>query len=92
MDGPRALGREALGLQLDILSRASIDRAIETVLTTWGRVDVLVNNAIYQGPGLMYRFDDFTQEQLDGALLVDDCFSLVIDRFAEVPQFGTGSG
>ncbi len=65
----RALGREALGLPLDILSRASIDQAIETVLAAWGRVDVLVNNAIYQGPGLMYRFDEFTQEQLDAALL-----------------------
>jgi hypothetical protein len=65
----RALGREALGLQLDILSRPSIDEALDTALATWGRVDVLVNNAIYQGPGLMYRFDEFTQEQLDAALL-----------------------
>jgi NAD(P)-dependent dehydrogenase (short-subunit alcohol dehydrogenase family) len=65
----RALGREALGLHLDILSRASIDAALDTVLGTWGRVDVLVNNAIYQGPGLMYRFIEFTQEQLDACLL-----------------------
>lgn len=65
----RALGREALGLRLDILSRASIDAALDTVLETWGRVDVLVNSAIYQGPGLMYRFAEFTQEQLDACLL-----------------------
>lgn len=65
----RALGRDALGLHLDILSRASIDQALEAVLSGWGRVDVLVNNAIYQGPGLMYRFTEFTQEQLDAALL-----------------------
>jgi 3-oxoacyl-[acyl-carrier protein] reductase len=65
----RALGREALGLKLDILSRASIDQALDAVLASWGHVDVLVNNAIYQGPGLMYRFDEFTQEQLDACLL-----------------------
>jgi 3-oxoacyl-[acyl-carrier protein] reductase len=65
----RALGREALGLRLDILSRASIDQALDAVLADWGRVDVLVNNAIYQGPGLMYRFTEFTQEQLDACLL-----------------------
>jgi 3-oxoacyl-[acyl-carrier protein] reductase len=65
----RALGREALGLRLDILSRASIDEGLETVLASWGRVDVLVNNAIYQGPGLMYRFTEFTQEQLEACLL-----------------------
>jgi len=63
------LGREALGVPMDILSRESIDQALATVLDKWGRVDVLVNNAIYQGPGLMYGFAEFTQEQLDGALL-----------------------
>ncbi len=67
--GVRALGRDALGLKLDILSRASIDQALDAVLASWGHVDVLVNNAIYQGPGLMYRFDEFTQEQLDACLL-----------------------
>jgi 3-oxoacyl-[acyl-carrier protein] reductase len=65
----RALGREALGLRLDILSRPSIDEALDAVLGSWGRVDVLVNNAIYQGPGLMCRFAEFTQEQLDACLL-----------------------
>ncbi|MBS0377037.1 MAG: SDR family oxidoreductase [Proteobacteria bacterium] len=65
----RELGREALGVPLDILSRASIDQALAGVLAAWGRIDVLVNNAIYQGPGLMYGLDEFTQEQLDGALL-----------------------
>ena len=65
----RALGREALGVPLDILSRASIDQALDAVLASWGHVDVLVNNAIYQGPGLMYRFTEFTQEQLDACLL-----------------------
>ncbi len=65
----RALGREALGLPLDILSRPSIDKVVDQVLAQWGRIDVLVNNAIYQGPGLMYRFTEFTQEQLDACLL-----------------------
>jgi 3-oxoacyl-[acyl-carrier protein] reductase len=65
----RALGREALGIRMDILSRASIDQAVAQVLREWGHVDVLVNNAIYQGPGLMYGFTEFTQEQLDAALL-----------------------
>jgi 3-oxoacyl-[acyl-carrier protein] reductase len=65
----RALGREALGIRMDILSRASIDQALAQVLKEWGHVDVLVNNAIYQGPGLMYKFTEFSQEQLDAALL-----------------------
>jgi NAD(P)-dependent dehydrogenase (short-subunit alcohol dehydrogenase family) len=65
----RELGREALGVQMDILSRPSIDHALDEVLAKWGRIDVLVNNAIYQGPGLMYGLTEFTHEQLEAALL-----------------------
>jgi NAD(P)-dependent dehydrogenase (short-subunit alcohol dehydrogenase family) len=54
---------------MDILDRGSIDRALDAVIETWGRIDVLVNNAIYQGPGLMYGFTEFTQEQLEACLL-----------------------
>ena len=44
---------EALGLRLDLLDRASIDAAIEATLKRYGRLDVLFNNGIYQGPELM---------------------------------------
>lgn len=64
----RAEGGEAMGLALDIMSQASIDAMLAEVLATWGRVDVLVNNAIYNGPGLMYAFTDFTMEQLEACL------------------------
>lgn len=64
----RELGGEALELKLDILDRASIDAAVDAVLARWGRIDVLVNNALYQGPGLMYGFTDFTLEQLEASL------------------------
>jgi NAD(P)-dependent dehydrogenase (short-subunit alcohol dehydrogenase family) len=65
----RELGAEALGVRLDVLDRASIDAAVATVLSQWGRIDVLVNNGIYQGPGLMSPFDAVTIEQLDGIML-----------------------
>ena len=41
-------GREALPIQLDLLERASVDAAIETIGERWGRIDVLVNNAMYE--------------------------------------------
>lgn len=46
-------GRRALALRLDLLDRPSIDAAIERTLAEWGRIDVLFNNGIYQGPGVM---------------------------------------
>lgn len=64
-----ALGAEALGVRLDILDRASIDAGVAAVLAKWGRIDVLVNNGIYQGPGLMNGFDEVTIDQLDAIFL-----------------------
>lgn len=56
--GVRELGREALVYHLDLLDRASIDAALEQALGKWGRIDLLLNNGIYQGPGLMDLFLD----------------------------------
>jgi len=48
----RALGSDALALPMNLLDRASIDRLVDTVLASWGRIDALVNNAIYQGDNI----------------------------------------
>jgi NAD(P)-dependent dehydrogenase (short-subunit alcohol dehydrogenase family) len=53
-----ALGREALVIPMDLLDRMSVGMALQAVLDAWDRVDVLVNNAIYQGPATMDRFLD----------------------------------
>ena len=41
----RAAGGQALVAPTDVRDRAAIHRMVEATLTTWGRVDVLVNNA-----------------------------------------------
>jgi NAD(P)-dependent dehydrogenase (short-subunit alcohol dehydrogenase family) len=51
-------GRRALSVYLDLLDRASLGAAVATVLERWGRVDVLVNNGRYVGPGHMDLFLD----------------------------------
>jgi len=65
----RALGREALPVRMDVLDRGSMDELIAQTLERWGRIDVLVNNALYQGPGLMHAFSDFTFEQFEKSVL-----------------------
>lgn len=47
----RALGRDVLAVAMDVMDRASIRAAYERTIAEWGRVDVLVNNAPYSGPG-----------------------------------------
>lgn len=46
-------GQRALPLKLDLLDRSTLDAAVETTLARWGRIDMLYNNGIYQGAGLM---------------------------------------
>jgi 3-oxoacyl-[acyl-carrier protein] reductase len=65
----QALGREVQGLPMDVLDRGSMDKVVAQVMDTWGRIDVLVNNALYGGPGMMYPFDAFDIEQLEKSVL-----------------------
>jgi NAD(P)-dependent dehydrogenase (short-subunit alcohol dehydrogenase family) len=51
-----AKGRRALPLYLDLLDEGSMQNAVETTLDRWGRIDVLLNNAIYIGPANMSPF------------------------------------
>jgi len=57
-------GRRALPLRLDLTDRATIDAAVEEALAQWGRIDVLYNNGIYQGPGLMDPILDLPEDKL----------------------------
>ena len=54
----RSTGRKALPIRLDLLDLNSIDAAIERTLKEWKQIDLLVNNGIFQGPGLMEPFLD----------------------------------
>src|ERR1700730_10162892 len=55
-----AIGRRALPVRMDLLERASVEDAFATAISAWGRVDLLCNNAIYQGRGPMDLLLDLT--------------------------------
>ncbi|WP_442114222.1 SDR family NAD(P)-dependent oxidoreductase [Pseudomonas sp. NUPR-001] len=61
----RALGREALVVPMDLLDSASVLAAAQTVLAAFGRIDVLVNNAIYQGNDLNAAFMTLQPETME---------------------------
>jgi NAD(P)-dependent dehydrogenase (short-subunit alcohol dehydrogenase family) len=54
----QAAGRRCLVLPADLLDHPSLDAAVARVLHEWGRVDVLVNNGRYVGPGHMDHIVD----------------------------------
>lgn len=61
----QSAGGEALCLQADILDEASVVTAAQSALAHFGRVDLLFNNAIYQGTGNQEPLLEVTREQLD---------------------------
>lgn len=54
----RDRGRRALPLRMDLLDRASVIETAERAISEWGGVDLLVNNAVYTGPGNLDLFLD----------------------------------
>lgn len=60
-----ALGRKVWLVPLDLLNEHSAMQAVEQVTRECGHIDVLVNNAIYQGSDINNAFLDLTAETLD---------------------------
>ncbi len=52
----QALGGRALTVKLDLLDRQDVHALVDRTMSEWGRIDVLVNNARYIGPGHMDWF------------------------------------
>jgi NAD(P)-dependent dehydrogenase (short-subunit alcohol dehydrogenase family) len=88
----RQEGGEAVGHALDIMDRGSIDRLMDFVLAECGRIDVLVNNAIYTGPGLMLGLRQFELAQLEACLTGTVINQAHITRRALEPMIAAGGG
>jgi NAD(P)-dependent dehydrogenase (short-subunit alcohol dehydrogenase family) len=67
----RAEGARALEVHMDLADPASAADGAAQVLEEWGRVDVLVNNAIYTGRGAQARVLDLAMDDLREELEVD---------------------
>jgi NAD(P)-dependent dehydrogenase (short-subunit alcohol dehydrogenase family) len=80
-----ALGARCLPIRMDLLDRQSVRDVASETLDTWGRVDVLFNNAIYQGPGTMDRILDVPLELAEQCLIGDYLHPLLLIQLL-VPQ------
>jgi NAD(P)-dependent dehydrogenase (short-subunit alcohol dehydrogenase family) len=85
-------GRRALPVVLDLLDRASLGAAVATVLERWGRIDVLVNNGRYVGPGHMDRLLDTPVDLLDRHLEANVMAPVILARLVLPGMVERGSG
>jgi NAD(P)-dependent dehydrogenase (short-subunit alcohol dehydrogenase family) len=87
-----AEGAQALPVAADLLDPASLGACVATVLERWGRVDVVVHNGRYIGPGHMDQFLDTPIELLEKHLYANVIAPLVINKMVLPGMVERGSG
>ncbi|MCU1373667.1 MAG: putative short chain dehydrogenase/reductase, partial [Actinomycetia bacterium] len=88
----RRAGAECLVVPADILDPASLGAAVTTVLERKGRIDVIVHNARYIGPGHMDRFLDTPIELLQKQMQGNVFAPLLINQLALPAMVEAGGG
>lgn len=87
-----ASGRRAVPIELDLLDVAALAPAVDAAIEALGRLDVLVNNAIYVGPGGQRRFLDTDPEQLAHRVFANITAQLLLTQRAVRHMVGRGEG
>jgi NAD(P)-dependent dehydrogenase (short-subunit alcohol dehydrogenase family) len=85
-------GTEAMVVPADILDQSSLEAAAKAVLDRWGKVDVLVNNARYIGPGHMDLIMDTPIDLLDKHLQANAIAPLVLIKQVLPSMLSSGQG
>jgi NAD(P)-dependent dehydrogenase (short-subunit alcohol dehydrogenase family) len=87
-----ANGGRAIPVVADLLDPPSLTDAVEQVLATWGRIDVLVNNAVDTGPGSMVPFVELEVEQLERKLFANVVAQAVLIKAVLPAMLAAGTG
>ncbi len=88
----RALGARVLVVPMDLLDSASAEAACAAVLAEYGRIDVLVNNAIYQGSDLNSTFLALQPETLERMFKGYILTPLLLTQAVVQRMLGQGAG
>jgi NAD(P)-dependent dehydrogenase (short-subunit alcohol dehydrogenase family) len=85
-------GGTAMAIPADLLDAASLGAAVATVLERWGRIDIVVHNGRYIGPGHMDQFLDtpieLIRKQLEGNFFAP----LIINKLVLPSMVARGEG
>jgi NAD(P)-dependent dehydrogenase (short-subunit alcohol dehydrogenase family) len=85
-------GGTAMAVPADLLDSASLGAAAATVLERWGRIDVVVHNGRYIGPGHMDLFLDTPIELLRKQMEGNFFAPLIINKLVLPSMIARGEG
>jgi NAD(P)-dependent dehydrogenase (short-subunit alcohol dehydrogenase family) len=87
-----ATGGRALPLLADLTDFGSLEAAVASVVGSWGRLDVLVLNAVHTGAGSMLRIADTPIEAIQTKLTANAVAQVVLVQAALPVMLAAGSG
>ena len=87
-----AEGGKTLAIPMDLLSRESIDHLVDRVISEWGQIDLLLNNGVWSGPGLLDPIRNLDFEALNKALLANAVNPLYLTTRVLEPMLERGGG
>jgi NAD(P)-dependent dehydrogenase (short-subunit alcohol dehydrogenase family) len=85
-------GRKAMAIPADLLDSASLGAAVATVLERWGRIDVVVHNGRYIGPGHMDRFMDAPVELIEKQIQANAISPIYLTKLVLPQMIARGRG
>ncbi len=87
-----ARGQRALPITMDLLDETAVRNAPGVVLDAWGRIDVLFNNAIFQGGGTMDRLLDLTPAAMKNLVVGNFVHQVLLVQHVVPHMVERGSG
>jgi NAD(P)-dependent dehydrogenase (short-subunit alcohol dehydrogenase family) len=87
-----ALGRRALAVKMDLNEKPDLANAVAETLETFGRIDVLVNNGRYMGPGYVDPFLALPVELFERHLACNVTAPFYLTQLVTRPMARQGGG
>jgi NAD(P)-dependent dehydrogenase (short-subunit alcohol dehydrogenase family) len=87
-----AEGAKALPVAADLLDPVSLGACVTTVLERWGRIDVVIHNGRYIGPGHMDRFLETPVELIEKQVWANAIAPLHINKLVLPGMIERGEG
>ena len=87
-----ALGVSCVRVAMDLTDRVSVSDAAAAAVDAFGRVDVLVNNAIYQGPGINDPVLDASLDLVDRVVAADAITPILLVQAVLPGMLARGDG